>query len=178
MVLVRVRQGRAGNLSALFCCFLLAKISNQIHKTIMKRYPKHGSKVYFRLICIVFVLLVVIGSSTYGFAQNTRLIIEQAVVCEAIQDFQPFNPGISFSIENGSITCFTRFDAISNDTFVEHRWYRKDNLVTEQKLALKAPRWSTYSRIQLREFDMGPWRVEIVDSNDQVLATIRFSVTE
>ncbi len=178
MVLGRVRQGRAGNISEVLQRFLLAKSSNQIHKTIMKRYPKHGSKVYFRLICIFFVLLVVIGSFSYGFAQNTRLIIEQAVVCESIRDFQPLNPGINFSIENGSITCFTRFDAISNDTFIEHRWYRKDKLVTEQKLALKAPRWSTYSRIQLREFDKGPWRVEIVDSNDQVLTTIRFSVTE
>ena len=133
------------------------------------------------LIWIGFFLLVMDCPISYGNAQAPRkdgMIIETAVVSESIQDFRPVNPGVAFSIETGRIVCFTRFDAIPADTFIWHRWYRKDDLVTEQKLMLEAPRWATYSRIQLREFDKGPWRVEIVDPDNQVLTTLRFSVTE
>jgi hypothetical protein len=147
----------------------------------MKTYNSDSDKLLLRIIGITVILLIVIAPITYSFAQNApkkRLKIEQAMICEAVREFQPINPGITFSIANGSIACFTRFDAVPVETFIGHRWYRKDELVTEQKLILKPPQWSTYSRIQLREFDKGPWRVEIVDSDNQVISILRFSVTE
>jgi hypothetical protein len=45
-------------------------------------------------------------------------------------------------------------------------------------LTLKPPRWSTFSSIQLREADKGPWRVEIVDEKDRLHKTLRFSITD
>jgi len=38
--------------------------------------------------------------------------------------------------------------------------------------------WSTYSQIQLRETDKGPWRVEISDQNGKVFDVLRFSITD
>lgn len=147
----------------------------------MKTYDRHGNNMYFCLVCIGIFLLTIMAPFSSGFAQNPQkqiLSLEQAVVCENIKDFRPVNPGLTFSIENGSIICFTRFAVISEETFIWHRWYRKGELVTEKQLVLKPPQWSTYSLIQLREFDKGPWRVDIVDANDQVITILRFSVTE
>ena len=59
-----------------------------------------------------------------------------------------------------------------------HKWYRRGELITTKRLTLKPPRWSTYSSIQLREADKGPWRVEIWDDYNHLLDTLRFSVTE
>jgi hypothetical protein len=106
------------------------------------------------------------------------LSLEEAVICEAIRDLRPVNPAIAFPIETGRILCFTRFAAIDEETFVLHRWYRKDDWVTEKKLVLKPPQWSTYSSIQLRESDKGPWRVAIVGADGRILSILRFSVTE
>lgn len=106
------------------------------------------------------------------------LKLERAVVCEGIEELKPMNPGITFSIERGRIMCFTRFAAVASETFILHRWYRRDELVSEKKLVLKPPRWSTYSSMQLRESDKGPWRVNIVASDETVLTILRFSVTQ
>lgn len=147
----------------------------------MKPDAHHGKKFSLRLFGIAVLLLAAAGPFSSGFARDTqadRAILKEAVVCEVVRDFRPVNPAITFSIEKGSITCFTRFAFISSETFISHRWYRKDKLVTEQQLVVKPPQWSTYSSIQLREFDKGPWRVDIVDPNNRVLTILRFSVTE
>jgi hypothetical protein len=46
------------------------------------------------------------------------------------------------------------------------------------KLSLKTPRWSTFSRMRLRNGEKGPWRVEITDEEGNILGVLRFSVTD
>ncbi len=123
-----------------------------------------------------------------GAEQNTRSITSEslqskltlvnATMCDDIQDFSPVNPAVVFSVSVGKISCFTRFDPVPYQTHIQHRWYYKGRLTTKKKLFLKIPRWSTYSSIQLREVDKGPWRVEIVDPKNRVLDILRFSVTD
>jgi hypothetical protein len=100
------------------------------------------------------------------------------VMCEFIEDFAPRHPAAAFSIEVGKISCFTSFSGIRNSTYTLHKWYRRDELVTTKRLTLKPPSWSTYSSIQLREADKGPWRVEILDDRSRLMTTLRFSVTD
>ena len=102
----------------------------------------------------------------------------RAVMCEYIEEYEPRNSAVVFSISAGKISCFTSFDGIKTTTTTLHRWYRRDELVTAKRLTLKPPSWSTYSSIQLREADKGPWRVEIWDDHNQLLQTLRFSVTD
>jgi hypothetical protein len=133
---------------------------------------------------LVFWFYVVLGST----AAAQDLLTEQspedgvslvrAVMCESIVDYAPMNAAVVFSVGVGKISCYTAFEAIHSTTFTIHKWYRRDELVTTKKLTLKPPRWATYSSIQLREADKGPWRVEILDVNEKLLKTIRFSVTE
>ncbi len=139
-----------------------------------------GIKSYLHLIVSVGIFFGAIGHFNEVLAgdESPRLSLAQAVVCETIRDLQPVNAGITFSIEHGKIMCFTRFAAITSETFILHRWYRRDELVSEKKLVLKPPQWSTYSSIQLRESDKGPWHVSIVDAKDQTITILRFSVTE
>jgi hypothetical protein len=102
----------------------------------------------------------------------------RAVMCESIEGYEPRNSAVVFSINVGKISCFTSFDGIKAPTATLHKWYRRDELVTAKRLTLKPPSWSTYSSIQLREADKGPWRVEIWDDHNQLLQTLRFSVTD
>jgi len=106
------------------------------------------------------------------------LTLAQAVMCEGIKDYKPLNPAIVFSVNIEKVSCFTSFDAVRQRTFIYQEWFHRDRLSTRRKLFLQPPRWSTFSSIQLRETDKGPWRVEITDEQGQVLRVLRFSITD
>lgn len=137
---------------------------------------------YIASLILLFVSLCMgVGESAADEKETIEpLVLElaKASMCERIEDYSPVNLAVVFSVSVGRISCFTSFDPVSKETQIEHRWYYKDTLTTKKKLYLKTPRWSTYSSIQLREVDKGPWRVEIIDSNNRILGVLRFSVTD
>jgi hypothetical protein len=110
--------------------------------------------------------------------KSGALTLVQAAMCEEVRNRSPYNPGIVFSSTLGKVVCFTDFDPVLEKTFVYHKYYFMDELSAKIKLTLNPPRWATLSSIQLRETDKGPWRVEIVDAEDNVLYTLRFSITD
>jgi len=107
-----------------------------------------------------------------------NLALVRAVMCEAIQEYAPVNPAVVFSIDRGRISCFTEFDPVPVQTFVLHKWYRRDSLVTEKRLTINPPKWSSFTSMQLRDADKGPWRVEITDAEGNIMRTLRFSITD
>jgi Protein of unknown function (DUF2914) len=109
---------------------------------------------------------------------GSGVTLVRAVMSEYIEEYEPQNSAAAFSINVGKISCFTSFDSITTTTATVHKWFRRDELVTAKRLTLKPPSWSTYSSIQLREADKGPWRVEIWDDHNHLLQTLRFSVTD
>lgn len=143
--------------------------------------------IKFRFIIVLFVMLCVDLLSSHGsFSQNIqnsgtvqkKLTMDQAIMCEEIKDFTPQNPAVVFSIKIGKVSCFTSFDPVPEKTFVYHKWFHRDDLSTTKRLTLQPPRWGTYSSIQLRETDKGPWRVEISDQKGNLLRILRFSITD
>jgi len=99
-------------------------------------------------------------------------------MCEGIESYAPKTAAVVFSIEIGKVSCYSSFDPVPEKTYIYHLWYLKDRLTTRKRLYLKPPRWSTYTSIQLREADRGPWRVEITDKDGNVFKTLRFSITD
>lgn len=106
------------------------------------------------------------------------LSLGEVVMCEGIKDYAPVNRAIVFSLEIGKIYCFTSFDHVPQETMIYHNWYRNDRLITTKRLSLQPPQWSTFSSIQLREADKGPWRLVIKDKAKKVLRIVKFSITE
>ena len=107
-----------------------------------------------------------------------KLALGKAVMCESIKEYAPVNTAVVFSIERGRISCFTEFDPVPQKTYIHHKWYRRDSLVTVKRLTINPPRWSSFTSVQLRDADRGPWRVEITDADDTLLRTLRFSITD
>jgi hypothetical protein len=140
-----------------------------------------GKRLKFGFVVVSCIWLIVgtahaQNSKSTASKQGMKLV--RALMCEYIEAYEPRHPAVAFSINTGRISCYTTFDGIKNSTHVFHKWYRRDALVTTKRLALKPPSWSTYSSIQLREADKGPWRVEIRNARNRLLQTLRFSVTE
>lgn len=111
-------------------------------------------------------------------AEPSNATLVQAVMCEAIENFQPLNPAVVFSISQGEVFCFSNFDPVIKKTHIFHRWYKKDKLIFTMRLTLSPPKWSSFSRVQLREADKGPWRVEIHAADDSLIQTLRFSMVD
>ncbi|MBW2108934.1 MAG: DUF2914 domain-containing protein [Deltaproteobacteria bacterium] len=99
-------------------------------------------------------------------------------MCEKIQDYVPQNPAIVFPVALEKVSCFTAFDPVPEKCVIYHNWFHRDTLSTRIKLSLQPPRWSTFSSIQLREADKGPWYVEITDEGGRVFRVLRFSITD
>ncbi|MBF0204903.1 MAG: DUF2914 domain-containing protein [Desulfamplus sp.] len=106
------------------------------------------------------------------------LVLSKAVICGEIKGFEPADPAVVFSISLGKIFCFTGFENISQNAFIYHKWFHRDRFIATNRFLVKTPRWSTFSTMQLRVADKGPWRVEITDDKDNLLKTLRFSVSD
>ena len=110
--------------------------------------------------------------------QPAELKLASAVMCESMQKLAPVNQAVLFSIDVGRVSCFTEFDQVTKQTFIRHKWYRQGNLISVKQLTVNPPRWSSFSSMQLRDADKGPWRVDVTDENDTLIVTLRFSITE
>jgi len=109
---------------------------------------------------------------------GSGLSLGEVVMCEGIKDYAPVNRAVVFSLGIGKIYCFTSFDHVPQETMIYHNWYRNDRLITTKRLSLQPPQWATFSSIQLREADKGPWRLEIKDQAKKVLRIVKFSITD
>jgi len=142
-------------------------------------------KLYIFISVLIFCNLFLTSKALPQNNQNPSLVLvpknlvmDNAVMCEEIKDFTPINQAVVFSIKIGRVSCFTSFDSIPEKMFIYHKWFHKDKLSTKKRLTLHPPRWATYSSIQLRETDKGPWRVEISDHKGNTLHILKFSITE
>jgi hypothetical protein len=136
----------------------------------------------FALLCISILLSGQVFSQestpTSPASRAERPTLVQASMCASLKERSPCNPGVVFPVSQGKVLCFSSFDPVPRKTFIIHSWFHRDVLITRQKLTLNPPRWSTYSSIELREADKGPWRVEIADQDERILETLRFSITD
>ena len=99
-------------------------------------------------------------------------------MCEEVVANAPRNPSIVFSVNQRKAVCYTAFDQVPQKTIIYHNWFHRDVPSAKIRLTLNPPRWSTFSSIQLRKTDIGPWRVEITDERGRILEVLRFSVTD
>jgi hypothetical protein len=111
-------------------------------------------------------------------ANAEQLKLSEAVMCEDIYSDTPRNPTVVFSASKQKAVSFSVFDPVPQKTVIYHNWYHRDVPSAKIRLKLKPPRWSTYSSIQLRKTDIGPWRVEITDDKGHIFGVLRFSVTD
>ena len=136
----------------------------------------------FVLISINFFLSSPAFTQDNGEPSSTpvskKLTLVEATMCEEIKDYIPQNQAIVFSMTIGKVSCFTSFDPVPEKTSIYHNWFYRDKLSTRIKLSLQPPCWSTFSSIKLREADKGPWRVEVIDQDGNILDILRFSIVD
>ncbi len=130
-------------------------------------------------VTLAFILFAGVFLPAAGsLADQPKMVLAESVMCEQIINFQPANPAVLFSVSQGEVFCYTGFDPVNENTQIFHDWYKRDKLIFSMRLKLSVPKWSCFSKVQMREADKGPWRVEIRDDANNIIKTLRFSISD
>lgn len=133
-----------------------------------------------RMAAVVLTAAILLAGQGPAFSQENppKVILEEAVMCAGIENFRPVAPAVVFSASLGEVFCYSNFDPVTETSYIYHKWFKRDKLIFTMRLTLSPPKWASFSRIQIREADKGPWRVEIQDEASNVMKTLRFSMSD
>lgn len=101
--------------------------------------------------------------------------IQEAVICESVEDRAPTGIGEAFPATVEKLYCFTQLKDIPSEGTIYHIWYHGDSEVARVELAISPPQWRTYSSKIILPSWKGSWRVEVV-YEDHVLKTLAFTI--
>ncbi len=144
-------------------------------------------KIHTQLRMVILLLTALLPAVAAGQApiveppvavEPKKLALGATATCEAVQNGIPENKAVAFSSAIKKVYCYTNFTSVPEKMFTFHNWYLRDNLKASVKLVLRPSRWSTYSAMELRSSDKGPWRVEVTDEEGNILSTLRFSIID
>jgi hypothetical protein len=161
---------------------MAAEVRKEMHAKVLMESHIINARVW-RLAIIISVVAIIFSLPCFTeekpAAQKVMPpVLKQAVLCEKIEKSKPVHEGVVFSAGIERLFCFTYFDPVYGVSEIFHKYYFNDKLEKKYPLTIKPPSFATYSRIDLRESDKGPWRVEITDADDNILTEIRFSITD
>ena len=125
-----------------------------------------------KLLWVVLVLSVLIVAP----AMADTLRVEGGAIATGIEDRQPVNVVQEVTADGGSVYCFTRIVGAAAQESVFHVWFWGDREMARVELAVGSGNWRTWSSKRILPGWQGDWRVEVQDSQGEVLATIPFSV--
>ncbi len=101
--------------------------------------------------------------------------IQKAVICEGVENRNPWGIRQLFPSNIGTLYCFTHITNIPSEGTIHHIWYFGNVEIARVDLSISPPQWRTWSsKIILPEMK-GIWRVEVV-YGDYVLKTLPFTI--
>ncbi|NGP86912.1 DUF2914 domain-containing protein [Fodinibius halophilus] len=124
------------------------------------------------------ILLLLLFSGSAGIIRAHHLRVPQITIAQEIQDRKPIKPDTSFSSNVGNVYCYTVIEGASDSTEVYHVWHYKDEEKAHIPLTVASQKWRTWSSKSILPSWTGPWRVEVEDSNGNVIAKKSFSISE
>jgi len=113
---------------------------------------------------------------------NTEMMTEPTIKVEgfacgtAVVDRELEGEAETFPAETEKIYCWTTVTGCDEPTTIEHVWYYGGEEKARVPLEIKYPRMRTWSSKTIVPEWQGDWKVEMVDENGNVLATVAFTV--
>ncbi len=102
--------------------------------------------------------------------------VEEALVTAGIVDRMPAEVLESYPVTVEKLYCFTRITGAVGETSVIHVWYHEEEEMARVELPVRSPDWRTWSSKTILPSWTGDWKVEILDSEENLLATVPFSL--
>jgi hypothetical protein len=128
-----------------------------------------------RIFSVIFILAVSIPAALLAQDQASAEVSNIAV-CTSVENRQPVGTDSVFDAGVGKLYCFTKIVGMADTSEISHVWFYEDKEMTKVDLAVKAKTWRTWSAKTILPEWKGAWRVEVHDQEDNILASISFTL--
>ena len=113
-----------------------------------------------------------------GAQESNKLEVVAAAISKNVVEREAVDVGNRFPSLTPRLYCFTKVVGANQPTEVVHVWRYSDVERARISLAVKAASWRTYSSKAIQPHEIGPWRVDVLDTSGNLLETINFEVTQ
>ncbi len=121
----------------------------------------------------LFVCLAVIWSFP---AFGASLKVARGVITTRVVNRAPVDTVKTYAATAGKLECFTRIMGATTDTTVTHVWYYNGKEVARVVLPVRSSDWRTWSSKKISPQWTGSWKVDVLDADGNLLATIPFTL--
>lgn len=137
----------------------------------------HGG-AWHRGILIGILLLITFGGPALSQERSEKpgLAIVRDGIATGITHREPVGAAAVFPPSVGHLYYFTEVQGATGPTHITHVWYYKAQKVAEVPLPVEAHRWRTWSQKQIPRDWVGPWKVEAVGPEGEILASETFDI--
>ena len=105
------------------------------------------------------------------------LRLNEIMICRGIYKRNPIKPGIKFINNVDSLFCYTKISNSGNKQEIKHIWYFENKEVTTVSYNIKTSyNYRSWSKKTVYPNQTGNWRVDVVDSNGEILGTRDFTI--
>ena len=99
------------------------------------------------------------------------------MICRGVYKRNPIKPGFEFTNNVDSLFCYTKISNSGTKQEIKHVWYYEDKLITSVVYNIKTSyNYRSWSKKNISPRQIGKWRVDIVDSKDNVLGSRNFEI--
>jgi hypothetical protein len=127
---------------------------------------------------IVWLVSLCLLIPAAGAQETNKVQIVAAAICEDVVDRQAVDVGTQFPNSVSRLYCFTKAVNTEIPTEIVHVWRYGDIERARVSLAVRAATWRTYSSKAIQSHEIGPWRVDVLDTSGNLLETINFEITQ
>ena len=127
---------------------------------------------------IVILISLCLLIPTVGAQESNKLEVVAAAISKNVVAREAMDVGNRFPNSTPRLYCFTKVVGASQPTEIVHVWSYSDVERARVSLAVKAASWRTYSSKAIQAHEIGPWRVDVLDTSGNLLETINFEITQ
>lgn len=127
------------------------------------------------MVCLISLSLLIPAA---GAQQANKVQVVDAAICKDVVEREAVDVGTQFSNSVSRLYCFTKAVSSEIPTEIVHVWRYGDVERARVSLAVKAATWRTYSSKAIQSHEIGPWRVDVMDTSGNLLETINFEITQ
>ena len=127
---------------------------------------------------MVWLITLCLLIPSAGAQDVSKVQVVAAAICKNVVEREAEDIGTQFSNSVSRLYCFTKAVSTQIPTEIVHVWSYGDVERARVSLAVKASSWRTYSSKAIQPHEIGPWRVDVLDTSGNLLETINFEITQ
>lgn len=133
-------------------------------------------KSYSSIVVALVIAVCLFQTSMIQAQEAVSLEVTDTAICEDVVDRAPVNAGTTFNASVGNLYYFTRITGALEPTTVTHIWYFGEMQRAGIVLAVGSASWRTKSSKIIQAHEWGPWHVDVLGPDGELLSTIDFEI--